>query len=171
MMDLHELNVYDESCPTRRVLDLIADKWTALIIGVLADGPQRFAALHRRIGGISQKMLTQTLRSLEREGLVHRTVFAEVPPRVEYALTPLGVTLCEPLAALRAWAEAHAAATVAARQAYDARADRTAHGVALETGVPPDPADAAQGGDQRTPRSERLRAASRPAIRSGVIRV
>ena len=114
-------NVYDESCPTRRMLDLIADKWTALIIGLLADGPHRFAALHRQIAGISEKMLTQTLRSLERDGLVQRTVFAEVPPRVEYALTPLGQTLCEPLAALRAWVEAHSAAITAAQQAYDRR--------------------------------------------------
>ncbi len=122
---MREPNVYDESCPTRRVLDLIADKWTALIIGVLADGPQRFAALHRGIGGISQKMLTQTLRSLERDGLVRRTVYAEVPPRVEYALTPLGQTLNGPLATLRAWAEAHGEAIVAAQQEYDRRSART----------------------------------------------
>src|SRR5579863_1251386 len=106
-MAILRANVYDASCPTRRVLDLIADKWTALIIGLLKDEPQRFAALHRRIGGISQKMLTQTLRRLERDGLVQRTVYAEVPPRVVYALTPLGHTLWEPLATLRDWAEEH----------------------------------------------------------------
>jgi len=84
-------NVYDANCPTRHVLDLIADKWATLIIGLLNDEqPQRFAALQRQIGGISQKMLTQTLRSLERDGLVQRTVYAQVPPRVEYALIFLG---------------------------------------------------------------------------------
>ena len=115
-------SVYDASCPTRQVLDMVADKWTALIIGLLEDGPLRFAALHRRIGGISQKMLTQTLRSLERDGLVQRTVYAEVPPRVEYALTPLGQTLGGPIATLRRWAEEHIEAVVAAQQRYDQRA-------------------------------------------------
>jgi DNA-binding HxlR family transcriptional regulator len=112
-------NVYDESCPTRHVLDLIGDKWAALIIGLLEAQPQRFAALHRRIGGISQKMLTQTLRRLERDGLVRRTVYAEVPPRVEYTLTPLGHTLCAPLGALRTWAEANIVAVQAAQRRYD----------------------------------------------------
>jgi DNA-binding HxlR family transcriptional regulator len=112
-------NVYDENCPTRRVLDLIGDKWAALIVGLLEEQPQRFAALHRQIGGISQKMLTQTLRRLERDGLVRRTVYAEVPPRVEYALTRLGQTLCAPLATLRTWAEANIADVQAAQQRYD----------------------------------------------------
>lgn len=115
-------NVYDSVCPTRRVLDLIADKWTALVIGLLEDRAQRFAALHRQIGGISQKMLTQTLRSLERDGVVQRTVYAEVPPRVEYALTPLGKTLCGPIAALRTWAEEHIEAIAEAQRRYDGRA-------------------------------------------------
>lgn len=114
-------DIYDATCPTRHVLDLIADKWTALIIGRLTEGPQRFAALHRRIGGISQKMLTQSLRRLERDGLVQRTVYAEVPPRVDYTLTPLGHTLWAPLAALRDWAEAHSEAVLAAQQRYDRR--------------------------------------------------
>lgn len=112
-------NVYADDCPTRQVLDLIGDKWAALIVGLLDERPQRFAALHRQIGGISQKMLTQTLRRLERDGLVQRTVYAEVPPRVEYCLTPLGRTLCAPLAALRAWAEDNIAAVQAAQQRYD----------------------------------------------------
>ena len=112
-------NVYADTCPTRHVLDLIGDKWATLIVGLLEEQPQRFAALHRQIGGISQKMLTQTLRRLERDGLVQRTVYAEVPPRVEYALTPLGQTLCAPLATLRMWAETNIAAVQAAQQRYD----------------------------------------------------
>ena len=85
-------------CLSRVVLSRIADKWTALIIHVLATGTRRYAELQREIGGISQKMLTQTLRSLERDGLVLRKVHPVVPPKVEYALTPLGRTLIEPLA-------------------------------------------------------------------------
>lgn len=118
-METFAPDVYAETCPTRHVLDLVGDKWATLIVGLLEDGPQRFAVLHRQIGGISQKMLTQTLRRLERDGLVLRTVYAEVPPRVEYTLTPLGRTLCEPLAALRNWAEDHIAAVQEAQQQYD----------------------------------------------------
>jgi DNA-binding HxlR family transcriptional regulator len=112
-------NVYDGSCPTRQVLDRIGDKWTALIVGLLECGPQRFTALHRQMDGISHKMLSQNLRSLERDGLVTRTVYAEVPPRVEYALTPLGRTLCEPLAAIRSWSEANIGAILVAQDRYD----------------------------------------------------
>lgn len=113
-------NVYDANCPTRHVLDLIADKWATLIVGLLNDKqPQRFAELQRQIGGISQKMLTQTLRSLERDGLVLRTVYPQVPPRVEYALTPLGQTLCEPIAALIRWSEENIDAVTAAQKRYD----------------------------------------------------
>lgn len=122
MVTIPTPNVYDASCPTRHVLDLVADKWTVLIIGLLQDEPRRFAALQRRIGGISQKMLTQTLRRLERDGLVQRTVYAEVPPRVEYALTPLGETLCAPIAMLCGWAEEHIEAVITAQQHYDRRA-------------------------------------------------
>ena len=112
-------NVYDAACPTRRVLDLIADKWSTLIVVLLEDQPQRFTALQRQIGGISQKMLTQTLRDLERDGLVQRTVYAEVPPRVEYALTPLGRTLCEPIGAIIKWSEENVGAIIAAQERYD----------------------------------------------------
>jgi DNA-binding HxlR family transcriptional regulator len=100
-------SVLDAQCPSRLVLDRIADKWTALIIQVLAQGTKRYAALQREIGGISQKMLTQTLRSLERDGLVQRTVHPVVPPKVEYALTRLGRTLIEPLQGLCRWSEKH----------------------------------------------------------------
>ena len=86
-------NVYDKNCPTRHALDLIGDKYTVLVIIFLQDSPRRFSELQRMITGISQKVLTQTLRSLEREGLLTRTIYPEVPPRVEYALTSLGETL------------------------------------------------------------------------------
>src|SRR5258708_33290176 len=114
-------DVYTADCPTRRILDRIGDKWTALIIGLLVDGPMRFSALQRSIGGISQKMLAQTLRTLERDGLVTRTLYPEVPPRVEYTLTPLGATLCTPLRAIRDWTEEHIDEVSAAQSSYDSR--------------------------------------------------
>ena len=113
---------FHATCPTRTVLDTIADRWATLIIDLLGQGPQRFGALHRSIGGISQKMLTQTLRTLERDGLVSRTVYPTTPPSVEYALTPLGRTLTEPLGALTAWSVANIEQVLAARAAFDARA-------------------------------------------------
>ena len=112
-------DVYDKNCPTRHALDRIADKYTVLIIVFLQGRPRRFSELQRIITGISQKMLTQTLRSLERDGLITRTIYPEVPPRVEYALTPLGETLIEPLAALRQWAETHIESITEAQAAYD----------------------------------------------------
>ena len=112
-------NVYDKNCPTRHALDRIADKYTVLVIIFLQDTPRRFGELQRMITGISQKVLTQTLRSLERDGILTRTVYAEVPPRVEYALTPLGETLIQPLAVLRAWAEGHIETILAAQARYD----------------------------------------------------
>jgi len=113
-------DVYDRACPTRQVLDRIADRWTALVVGRLEEGTQRFSELQREIGGVSSKMLSQTLRSLERDGLVERTVHPVVPPHVEYRLTPLGETLTEPLAAVREWAEAHIEAVEAAQERYKA---------------------------------------------------
>jgi DNA-binding HxlR family transcriptional regulator len=115
-------NVYDTNCPTRHVLNVLVDKWATLILVLLKKQTMRFTALHRKIGGISQKMLTQTLRSLERDGLVQRTVYAEVPPRVEYALTPLGRSLCETIAALQEWSNANAKDVIAAQQQYDTEA-------------------------------------------------
>jgi DNA-binding HxlR family transcriptional regulator len=114
-------NVYSQDCPTRQVLDLIADKWTSLVIGLLEQRPVRFSELHRQVEGISQKMLTQTLRELERNGLVSRTIFPEIPPHVEYALTPLGKTLCEPIAAMRRWAEVNITTVIASQASYDQR--------------------------------------------------
>ncbi len=112
-------DVYDKNCPTRQVLDRIADKYTVLVMVFLQGKARRFSELQRMITGISQKVLTQTLRSLERDGLLTRTVYPEVPPRVEYALTPLGTTLIAPLAALRDWAEGHIDAIVVAQEGYD----------------------------------------------------
>jgi DNA-binding HxlR family transcriptional regulator len=110
-----EPNVLDQNCESRQALDRIADKWTCLIVYALLDGPRRHGELKRAIGGISQKMLTQTLRSLERDGLATRTVIATIPPHVEYALTPLGETLGEPLAAICRWAMDHLPELQAAR--------------------------------------------------------
>jgi DNA-binding HxlR family transcriptional regulator len=107
--------VYDARCPSRTALNRIGDRWTALIVGVLAERPHRFGELRRGVDGISQKMLTQTLRSLERDGLVSRTVFPTVPVTVEYALTDLGETLVPVLAAIRDWAEDHIAEVLVAR--------------------------------------------------------
>ncbi len=112
-------NVYDENCPSRTVLALISDKWTPLIVGSLESGPRRFTEIRREIGGISQKMLTQTLRDLEKNGIVQRTIYAEVPPRVEYCLTALGKSLMQPLAAIRSWAEAHIDQIQNARDTYN----------------------------------------------------
>ena len=114
-------DVYRETCPTRQVLGLIADKWTSLVIGLLEDRPKRFSELQRGIEGISQKMLTQTLRQLERDGLVTRTIYPEVPPHVEYELTELGLKLQEPIALIRTWAEENMSLVIKAQIAYDAR--------------------------------------------------
>ncbi|WP_449385920.1 winged helix-turn-helix transcriptional regulator [Cellulomonas soli] len=111
---------YVRDCPTRQLLDRIGDRWTVLVVGTLADGPLRFSEVARRVDGVSQKMLTQTLRALERDGLVTRTHYPEIPPRVEYELTEAGRTLQEPLRALELWAERHMAGVLSAREEYDA---------------------------------------------------
>ena len=112
-------NVYDANCPTRLVLNRIADKWTVLVVSSLEQGTKRFSTLQREIGGISQKMLTQTLRGLERDGLVHRTIYPTVPPKVEYTLTPLGRTLVGLVDAIRVWSEQHIEAVMQAQTHYD----------------------------------------------------
>lgn len=112
-------NPYAAACPTRLVLDRIGNKWAVLILGLLAEGPLRFNALRRKIEGISQKMLSQTLRSLERDGLVSRRAIATVPVTVEYAITPLGRTLALAVDALRLWAEANIDEVLAAQRRYD----------------------------------------------------
>ena len=103
------------------VLSRIGDKWSVMVVGQLSDGPVRFNTLKRDIGGISQRMLTLTLRNLERDGLVVRTMYPEIPPRVEYALTPLGTTLRPAIEALWNWSVDHYPDIVEARQDYDAR--------------------------------------------------
>lgn len=119
-------NVLSAQCPTRAVLDLIADKWTTLVIYLLSQETKRYSQLQREVGGISQKMLTQTLRNLEQDGLVKRVVYPEVPPRTEYSLTPLGETLRKPLGSLCEWAETHIADVQKARVATAGHQARTA---------------------------------------------
>jgi DNA-binding HxlR family transcriptional regulator len=117
-------NVYDANCPTRLVLDRVADKWSVLVLGLLAQEPIRFNELRRRIDGISQKMLAQVLRQLERDGLINRKVAPTVPVTVEYSITPLGRTLSKTVDALSAWAEKHFPDVLRAQQAYDRQAAR-----------------------------------------------
>jgi DNA-binding HxlR family transcriptional regulator len=108
-------------CPARDLLDRIANKWATMLIGYLGEsgGPVRFGDLRREVSGISQKMLTQTLRDLERDGLVVRRAYAVIPPRVEYSLTPLGRTLEKPMRALSEWAESHMPEVRAAQERFD----------------------------------------------------
>jgi DNA-binding HxlR family transcriptional regulator len=114
-------NAYAAGCPTRQALDRIADRWTVLVVGLLGTRPHRFGELLHGIDGISQKMLTQTLRSLEFDGLVARRVQATVPVTVEYSLTTTGRTLIEPLDAIRRWAERHIESVLAARSRHEPR--------------------------------------------------
>jgi DNA-binding HxlR family transcriptional regulator len=114
-----------EQClAAREVLNRVGDKWSVLIVGILGDGPRRFSELRRAIEGISQRMLTLTLRGLERDGLVTRTVYATIPPRVDYALTPLGRTLLVPVKALADWAHDNRADIQRARDWFDRKALR-----------------------------------------------
>jgi len=117
-----DADAYLAACPSRPILDLLGNKWTMLVMGALSDGPQRFGQLRRRLGGITQKMLTQTLRGLERDGLVSRTVYPTIPPRVDYAVTDLGRDVAGLLTAVRLWSEQHINDVLAAREDYDERA-------------------------------------------------
>ncbi len=118
--DCPDPEVFKADCPTQRVLETIADKWSVIVIYALSKRePRRYSELQRLIGGISQKMLTQTLRKLERDGLVERHVYPVVPPKVEYSLTPLGETLTELLKAVCKWAQVHWDEIEAARIYYD----------------------------------------------------
>lgn len=114
-------DVYDDQCPARLVLSRLGDKWALLILGRLRFGSVRFNGLRRDIRGISQKMLSQVLKQLERDGLISRSVTPTVPITVEYALTPMGGTLTETVASLTHWAEHNMPAIAAAQAAYDAR--------------------------------------------------
>jgi DNA-binding HxlR family transcriptional regulator len=118
----HALHQPDlSSCRVREVLDLVADKWSLYVVGYLRDGPRRFTELKRGIDGISQRMLTVTLRGLERDGIVDRTVYNVMPPHVAYALTPMGATLVHATTPLIEWSAQHLPAIDAARASYDAR--------------------------------------------------
>lgn len=112
----------NEQClPMRQALDRVGDKWSVLVVAMLGGGPKRFSELRRLIEGVSQRMLTLTLRGLERDGLVTRTVYPTVPPRVDYALTPAGRTLLVPVRALAAWAFENWPAVQAAQKRFDAK--------------------------------------------------
>jgi DNA-binding HxlR family transcriptional regulator len=108
-----------KACELRDLLDRLADKWSLLVVELLGEGTHRFTELRREIDGISQRMLTLTLRHLERDGLVHRTVFPVVPPRVDYGLTPLGTSLLQAIAPLVEWTRAHRDEIASARSTYD----------------------------------------------------
>lgn len=113
---------YERGCPSRDLLDQIGSKWAVLVLGELGrNGTARFSRLRQALAGVSEKMLTQTLRTLERDGLISRTVFPEVPPHVEYELTALGQTLREPLKALTEWSVLHVEDVLTAREEYDGR--------------------------------------------------
>jgi DNA-binding HxlR family transcriptional regulator len=114
-------DVFDRDCPTRQLLDRVGDKWSVLILLLLGEGDMRFNGLKRRIGGISQKMLSQTLRSLERDGLVTREVEPTVPVTVTYGVTPLGRELLAALRLMIDWAETRMPAVAASQGAYDRR--------------------------------------------------
>lgn len=121
MADEIEWNVLMRTCPSRTSLAEIANKWTAMIVVVLGAGPLRFTQVRTRVDGISAKVLAETLRRLERDGIVTRRAYDEMPPRVEYELTTLGSSLSEPLEALRRWAEGNIVQVLEAREAYDLR--------------------------------------------------
>ncbi|MFC6373509.1 winged helix-turn-helix transcriptional regulator [Nonomuraea thailandensis] len=114
------------TCSACELLDRISDKWVSLLLTALADGPQRYSSLSRTLAGVSQKMLTQTLRTLERDGLVSRSVTPSVPVRVDYALTPLGVSLLPVMRAIKDWAETHIERVAVARDTYDNRSTSAA---------------------------------------------
>jgi DNA-binding HxlR family transcriptional regulator len=116
-----EYNAFIAECPTRQLVDTLGDKWVTLVLCALADGPLRYTELARTIAGVSQKMLTQTLRTLERDGIVAREVTLSVPVRVDYALTPLGESLMALTRQIKHWAETNMDAVHTARAAYDAR--------------------------------------------------
>jgi DNA-binding HxlR family transcriptional regulator len=123
-LDLREYggaDAYLRGCPARMVLDLITDKWPLLVVSALGAGTLRYGELRRRLDGISPKMLSQTLRALERHGLIARAQYPTIPPQVEYSLTALGDSLRIPLAAVKAWAETHAAEIAHARKEFDTR--------------------------------------------------
>lgn len=131
-MSARHTKVTHDDCPVRDVLKRIGDKWSILVVAVLRDGPMRFNELRRSVDGISQRMLTLTLRSLERDGLVARTVTPSTPPRVDYRLTRSGRTLLDPVMALAAWAEKNRPVVRDARAKFD---EDVAHGLTRSDGT------------------------------------
>ena len=119
--DKAEYDVFLAECPSRQLLDRMSDKWVTLVLCALRDKPQRYSQLARTIAGVSQKMLTQTLRSLERDGMLTRSVTATVPVTVTYELTALGRSLLVVFAQLKDWAESNMGAVLEARASYDAQ--------------------------------------------------
>ena len=117
----HMANVFSKTCPSRKVLETLAEKWALMLMHILADGPRRTSQLRRAIEGVSEKMLIQTLRRLERNGFVARRAYNEVPPRVEYSLTPLGRSLADTIRPLDFWVEKNLAEVMQAQAAFDAR--------------------------------------------------
>jgi DNA-binding HxlR family transcriptional regulator len=115
-----EYDAFLAACPSRQLLDRLSDKWVALILAALADSEQRYSEIARTIAGVSQKMLTQTLRNLERDGILIRSITPAVPVRVSYRLTPLGESLLPVVRAIKQWAEQNMGAVQEARQRYDA---------------------------------------------------
>jgi DNA-binding HxlR family transcriptional regulator len=115
-----EYDAFVAACPSRQLLDRLADKWATLILCALADGEQRYSELSRTIAGVSQKMLTQTLRNLERDGMLIRSITPAVPVRVSYQLTPLGGSLLPIVQSIKDWAEQHMPVVQDARNRYDA---------------------------------------------------
>ena len=120
-------DIYDVTCPSRSVIKMLADKWAMLVIESLTSGPMRFGELRRRVGDVTQKMLTQTLRSLERDGLVLRVVYPSAPPSVEYSLTALGVSITAITGEMCRWAEDNMKPVLIARLDYDTRMARNEH--------------------------------------------
>ena len=115
------------TCPARKLLDRISDKWVSLLLIALAGGPQRYSDLNRTIAGVSQKMLTQTLRTMERDGMVARAVTPSVPVRVDYSLTPLGASLLPVMQSIKHWAETHIEEVETAQVTYDTGSQGPAH--------------------------------------------
>lgn len=128
--DCTAYNVYNDGCPARLVLDHLGDKWALLVLDRLRHGPTRFNTIRRDVGGISQKVLSQVLKRLERDGMLIRTAYATVPVTVEYALSELGETLTERVGPLLHWAEEHMPTIRSAQLAYDDRVQTAAHGPA-----------------------------------------
>jgi DNA-binding HxlR family transcriptional regulator len=121
MTDALDPDMFDPACPSSVMPIRMGDKWTAMIISCLENGPRRFSEIRVPLRRVTPKVLAESLRALERDGLVTRTAYAEIPPRVEYELTPLGRTYLEPLAAARAWCEQHISEVLEAREAHERR--------------------------------------------------